>query len=1152
MSIGNTTLVRRSVRSLLAAAGFAGGLLGAGATATGQIVVLPAPVTAETSRVQAAEQLTKAVELMGGGKVVAAKSILESLARREQSEALTDAQRSQVTTLLANANRRIKGMNAVEVSLQTAEDCLNRGDLATLERHANAVVESPKATNEQTGEAKALLAKAAEVRAGMAPQAAGLIQQAHADFEAGRRGEAKAAVDRLVRAGLALEAAQQQQLDALQSQIVEAEQASLGMMQPGVIRPAEPEKPAQPAEPEKPAEPAAEKPAEPVASEPPKAAEPAQPSEPAKAPEAAQPAADPVELARKWEAQSLLAEADQAFEQSRMKDAGEKYQRLLGAMGDVLTPDQKSHVESRLAESKVRIGVTGGPEVQAIENVMGQIGLKRSQALAEFNNNVEQANKALASGDTLTAKNLAAQARVNVNSVREVFSTSDLEAYNKQVDELETSIDKKAAEIADKDRETKAADIETRSRAAQAKAAQDKSRKINEYIDRVRALQKEMKYDEALQVCDLILFLDPVNPTGLVLREVISDAKIYRESLSLEQSKNRNIAIHRIGNDAAIVPPVNVMEFPSDWPGISYRRGEPMGMAESEENRSALALIEKKRIPVNFTDTPLSSVVTFLNAVTQLNFDVDWEKLSEAGIDREAQVSLNLTNVPVRIVLERVLEKVSKNAGSGAWYAINDGVVMISSREDINKRKSLQIYDIRDLLIEVPDYANAPEFDLQSVLQSSGQQGGGGGQSPFRDNGEQGPANRRTLEERTDELINIITTNVDEQGWQENGGDVGFIQQLQGSLIITNTPANHRAIHGLLSKLREIRAMQINVETRFLLVRTDYFEQIGFDLDVYFNGKNNQVRQARAAIPNGSVQPSDFFNFAQGGLQRRVFGAPSDANGDGTPDPTVGIATPLPSNLSVIGAGQNSLGLTESGVSGNFAQGVLSRAPALGVGGQFLDDIQVDFLIKATQADRRTVTLTAPRLTFTNGQTSNIYVATQVAFVSDLTPIVSESSVGFDPTLATVNEGVRLLIEGTISADRRYVTMNVDASVAKIEGFQNTAITALAGGGLVNSASTQSFIQRPTTTVTRVQTTVTVPDQGTILLGGQRLVTEQEVESGVPVLSKIPIINRFFSNRIEVKEEQTLLILIKPTILIQTEEEERHFPGLAESVKFGG
>jgi type II secretory pathway component GspD/PulD (secretin) len=564
-------------------------------------------------------------------------------------------------------------------------------------------------------------------------------------------------------------------------------------------------------------------------------------------------------------------------------------------------------------------------------------------------------------------------------------------------------------------------------------------------------------------------------------------------------------------------------------------------------------MLDKKRIPVNFTDTPLSSVVSFLNAVTQLNFDVDWEKLQEAGIDKEAQVTLNLSNVPVRTVIERVLEKVSRDSSNGAWYAVNDGVVMISSKQDINKKRSLQIYDIRDLLIEVPNYGDAPEFDLQSVLQSSGGRGSSSSQSPFKDNGQNGNKTiRKTIDERTDDLIKIITSNIDEQGWQENGGEIGAIQRLQGSLIITNTPANHRAIHGLLSKLREIRAMQINVETRFLLVRTEYFEQIGFDLDVYFNGKNNQVRQARATLPNGSVQPSDFFNFAQGGLKRRVFGAPTDANGDGTPDPQVGIATPLPSPLSVIGAGQNSLGLAESGVSGNFAQGVLNQAPALGVGGQFLDDVQVDFLIKATQVDNRTVTLTAPRLTFTNGQISNIYVATQIAFVSDLTPVVSESAVGFDPTLATVNEGVRLLIEGTISADRRYVTMNVDASVSKIEGFQNTAISALAGGGLINSAATQSFIQRPTTTVTRVQTTVTVPDQGTILLGGQRLVTEQEVESGVPVLSKIPIINRFFSNRIEVKEEQTLLILIKPTILIQSEEEERFFPGLAESVRNGG
>ena len=101
----------------------------------------------------------------------------------------------------------------------------------------------------------------------------------------------------------------------------------------------------------------------------------------------------------------------------------------------------------------------------------------------------------------------------------------------------------------------------------------------------------------------------------------------------------------------------------------------------------------------------------------------------------------------------------------------------------------------------------------------------------------------------------------------------------------------------------------------------------------------------------------------------------------------------------------------------------------------------------------------------------------------------------------------------------------------------------------MNSAQTQSFIQLPQVTVTRVRTTVTVPDQGTILMGGQRLTTEYEVETGVPVLSKIPIISRFFTNRIETKEESTLMVLVKPTIMITNEEEERAFPGILDAVK---
>ena len=46
----------------------------------------------------------------------------------------------------------------------------------------------------------------------------------------------------------------------------------------------------------------------------------------------------------------------------------------------------------------------------------------------------------------------------------------------------------------------------------------------------------------------------------------------------------------------------------------------------------------------------------------------------------------------------------------------------------------------------------------------------------------------------------------------------------------------------------------------------------------------------------------------------------------------------------------------------------------------------------------------------------------------------------------------------------------------------------------------------------------------------------------MPVLSKIPILKRAFQSRTMIKDEQTLLILIKPRILIQPEQEEIAFP----------
>jgi general secretion pathway protein D len=224
--------------------------------------------------------------------------------------------------------------------------------------------------------------------------------------------------------------------------------------------------------------------------------------------------------------------------------------------------------------------------------------------------------------------------------------------------------------------------------------------------------------------------------------------------------------------------------------------------------------------------------------------------------------------------------------------------------------------------------------------------------------------------------------------------------------------------------------------------------------------------------------------------------------------------------------------------------------PAITVGLQFLDDIQVDLLIEATQADRRSVILTAPRLTFFNGQRAWVAVAVQVAFISALIPITGDAAGAFQPIPGVVSEGVVLDVEGVISADRRYVTMTVVVSESKIINIREIEVQGAVGGtGVIPGGGGFSATQElPEVAVSLVSTTVSVPDKGTVLLGGQRIVNEIEVETGVPVLSKIPFINRFFTNRLTSKEEETMLILIRPEIIIQQENEDLLFPGLSDTL----
>jgi type II secretory pathway component GspD/PulD (secretin) len=273
----------------------------------------------------------------------------------------------------------------------------------------------------------------------------------------------------------------------------------------------------------------------------------------------------------------------------------------------------------------------------------------------------------------------------------------------------------------------------------------------------------------------------------------------------------------------------------------------------------------------------------------------------------------------------------------------------------------------------------------------------------------------------------------------------------------------------------------------------------------------------------------------------------------GTPDGQGGASN----GLSMIGVNQQSLNLVDTlastAVKGTIGTAALAN-PALTVGLSFLDDVQVDLLVQATQADQRNVVLTAPRVTLFNGQRAWIAVATATTYISNLIPVTGDNSGAFQPVPGVVYQGFVLDVEGVISADRRYVTMTVQFGLNENVSFDTVGVSGSAGGGGDFGGRSSNFegeIQLPKLEGTQIATTVSVPDKGTALLGGQRRVAEFEVEVGVPVLSKVPWLNRLFTNRASEKVELTTILLVRPEIIIQQENEAILFPGLEDQIGSG-
>jgi general secretion pathway protein D len=792
----------------------------------------------------------------------------------------------------------------------------------------------------------------------------------------------------------------------------------------------------------------------------------------------------------------------------------------------LLDPDNKVY-QTQLADAKAKLNEQMRP-LGVLDKTTNDRIVDRKAAIAEYEKAMTKATADLEKQDFLAANNSVIEARTILSRDRQVFETQD---YNTRVDranQLQSLIQTTQSRV---DAENKR-EIEAQRAKIEARVAEETERRkieeIQNHLRKARALQLEKKYNDALVELEAALFLEPNNPVIRALRDMIQDTAVAVESFELKRERDLAIANQSLLNIEATTPFSDILTYPGDWPELTAirLRGLDNDAGESEANRAAQASL-RKIVTLSNDNLSLDQVIAFIRDTTGANIAVNWPALELVGIDQDSLVTISLSRVPAEQLLRLVLDQVSADAfdDDKAGFTVAEGIVKISTLRDLKSETETRVYDIRDLLVQVPNFDNAPGFDLNEALSNtssggsdqggSGGSGGGGEGGLFGDSGDSDQTeDLPSRQELVDQIVNLINTTVgDPDEWLD---EESTLTELNGNMIIKTTGDNHRQIVGLLGRLRETRAVQISVEARFLSVDKNFLDEFRLDFDISFNNDNvDNINNTGALDADGNL----------------IVGP------DGTPDN--GASTlPIAINNDSVGIA----GRPGTSVGNRFTD---LADNAFSAGYSFVNDLQVDMLINATQANERAVSLTAPRVTFFNGQRAYAMVATQTAFVSDLEPI--PDSLGFDPTISVVTTGVVLDVEGTISSDRRYVTMTLRPSLANLVSLTDFEISS---GGVQTGGNNQAnftlsgTIQIPEIQITQVRNTVSIPDRGTLLVGGQRLVGEIETEIGVPVLSKIPVLNRLFTQTSSAQDERTLLILVRPTIIIQSEQEEVLFPGL--------
>ncbi|NUN47479.1 MAG: hypothetical protein HUU15_01450 [Candidatus Brocadiae bacterium] len=621
------------------------------------------------------------------------------------------------------------------------------------------------------------------------------------------------------------------------------------------------------------------------------------------------------------------------------------------------------------------------------------------------------------------------------------------------------------------------------------------------------------RYAKSERVCDEILSLVPKFRPARDLKEDAGRAAInHSYERFLEMRRERWKMMREDAFEAEI--PYSEQEkvrFPNEaeWKKVVDRSrnlslNEGPSVKEDDEVLAIKNKLETTKIDLDFNDATLTDIVDFIQEFARINIVIAAEVRREGIPDKK--ISFQVKDLVLKHVLRLLLQQYDLG------YTFENRVLLITQPQLAEGKPVIEVHDVRDLLGKIPDFAG-PSLEL-AVGES-----GSDPTTMFT------PPDTEESVVSAEQLETLIKQNISPQSWTEREGEVSIAMTGNQQLLVVHTPKVQEEIRGFLSNLRSFTGAMVSIEARFLTVTDDFLEDVGHE----FRGLEGRNMESNA-----------------NGLGAADFSDGTAAGGFADPGPV----TPGAIGASILGEagiftrehygdndwydlrGRTVYPLTAPLVTNipDFPLGTrLQNRGGIGLQYRILRELELNSVIRAVRKTQKASVVTAPRVTAFNGQRAHILVAQQQAYIQDYDVEIAQNARAYDPVIGIVQDGLVLDVRPIISNDRKYITLEMRPTVARLRVLRLFDITPDATADSV--ATPDTYIQLPTIDLQRAQTTVRMPDRGHLILAGLKNSIDRDLSSSTPFLSDIPLIGWLFTRKGKSIERQNLIVIISAEIL---------------------